>query len=169
MGARPRQKASGENYLQKAAVLNSTMAQNMATVRAEQSPLESNRRVSELENPCRAPYEMRSDSTRIGYSPMISDSTARQTASTSSDLLDYDALDHENGPWVHDNDDATENDMVYSDFKTIDPNKPIPDDNDFFDPFQGNDLPPNDPDETAREFIWENEGYADASVLHYMP
>lgn len=89
----------------------------------------------------------------MGYSPIMSDGPARKVASAPPHQLDYDALDHENGPWVPDNDDATENEMVYSDFSTIDPNKPISDDNDFFDPFQSTDLPLNHSDETAQKFI----------------
>lgn len=171
VGVMPRQKASGESSLQKTAVLNSTMAQNMPTMRAEQTALESRGMISELENPYRTRFDMRSNSAPTGYAPMISDRSAQKCAPTPSDLLDYDALDHENAPWVPDNDDATENDMVYSDFSAIDPNTPVPDDNDFFDPHQGRDaepLPPNDPDENTQGLTWPNEGYGDASALHYM-
>ena len=161
---RPRQKASGDNHLQKTAVLNSTMAHNMATVRAEPTPLESSAVGPGLENSYRTPYAMRSDGNQPNYSPIMPDGTAHKLASAPPPhRLDYDALDHENGPWVPDNDDATEAEMVYSDFSTIDPNKPIPDDNDFFDPFQGTDLPLHHSDETAQKFIWEKEGYGGGS------
>ena len=132
----------------------------MPTMRAEETSVASHDMQSGLKSPYRAQLGGRSN----GIAP--------RSASTPPDLLDYDALDHENGPWVPDNDDATESEMVYSDFSTIDPNKPIPDDNDFFDPFQGTDtnfLPPNKPHETARGFMWPHGGYDDGSALQYMP
>ena len=167
-GVRPRQKASGENYLQKAAVLNSTRAHNMATVRMEQMPFQPNSMGPGVENTYRTPYAMRADDNRIGYASMNSASIAHKPASAPPHVLDYDALDHENGPSVPDNDDDSE--MVYSDFNTIDPNEPIPDDNDLFDPFPGSDVPLNHSDQTAQDFIWPKGGYGGGgggSTLHH--
>lgn len=156
---RPRPKASGDNSLQKAAVLNSTMAQNMATVRMEQAPYPSDNMALGLENSYRTPYAMRPDGNQVAYAPMVPNSAAHKPASAPPHhLLDYDALDRENGPWVPDNDDAIENQMVYSDFKTIDPTKPVLDDT-YFDPFQGTDQPLKQSDATAQKLTWEKEGY----------
>lgn len=171
-GARTRQKALGESYLQKTAVLNSTTAQNMAAMQEDQTPLELKSMVPG-DNSYRAKLDMSSDGTRRGgYAPMISDGIPRQRSSaTTPDLLNYDVLDHENGPSVPYIDEATGDEMVYSDFSTIDPDQPIPDDNDFFDPFQGNDdepLPISDSDDAAQGLIWQNK-YDDASGLHHMP
>jgi hypothetical protein len=161
----PRQKASGEKYLQKTAIVNSNRAQNTGTIQAEKMPLAYGSRPSGLG------HAYRTDLDQMGRAPMTSGPIARKYSPTSSDFLDYDALDGENGPSVPDNDEVTENEMVYSDFSTIDPDKPVPDDNDFFDPFQGNDagppLPPNDSDNSAGGIIWPNEGY-DVSALRYV-
>lgn len=172
VGARPRQKLSGDNHLQRAAVLNSTMAQNLATMRVDQTPYELNSMAAGFENTYQTPYAMRSDGSPMNYSPISSASHAQNPASAPTHRLDYDALDHENGPCVPDSDDATDNELIYSDFNTIDPNKPIPDDTDFFDPFQGTPL--NHSDQTAQNFIWPQGGYGGgggggASTLHYMP
>lgn len=149
----------------------------MATVRAVQTPFEANSTGPGLENSYRTPYATRTDGNRMGYSPVVPDSTVHRPASASPHQLDYDALDQENGPWVPDNDDATDAEMVYSDFNAIDSNKPVvPDDNDFFDPFQGTDLQLNHSDQAAQKVIWEKQGYGGGSGgggggsrLHYMP
>jgi hypothetical protein len=148
------------------------MAQNMAAMQADQPPSELESMVPGA-NPYRAKWDMSSDGTRRGgYAPMISDGMPRQRSSPATpDLLNYDVLDHENGPSVPYIDEATGDEMVYSDFSTIDPDQPIPDDNDFFDPFQGNDdepLPISDSDEAAEGLCWQEE-YDDASGLHYTP
>lgn len=157
----PRQKASEENYLQMTAMVNSTRAQNMATFQAEQTPLTYGSKVLGPGHAYRTGFD------QMGRAPMVSGGMAGKHSPTPSDFLDYDALDSENGPSVPDNDEATEDEMIYSDFSTIDPDKPVPEDNDVFDSFQGNDaepLPPNDYDESARGIFWQNAGY-DVSAL----
>lgn len=160
-----------ENYLQKTAVLNSTMAHQMPAIQAEHTRLLPSNMAPGWDSPYQAQFEMRSDSPYMGQIPMIPNGIAPRSISTPPNLLDYDALDHENGPWVPDNDDVTDNDLVHSDFSTIDPNTPVADDNDFFDPFQGTDaesLSSSRLEETPPGFLWPNEG-SNVSTMHYMP
>lgn len=174
--------ASGETHLQKAALLNSTLVQNMASINADQTPLEFDGMVSGLGNPYGAEFDMMPDDNQIGYPGFDSGHLGPMPSPESSDLLNYDALDHELGPSVPDDDENMEGEMVYSDFSKIDPDKPIPDDTDFVDPFQSNDVEPlpledvdeDDEDEEENDqavegLVWQNRGYGDVSALHYVP
>lgn len=86
-------------------------------------------------------------------------------------LSNYDAFDYEEDPPDEDEDDASGNDLIYSDFSALSADNTDSDDDSYFDPFGGDESEQPAVLGSGKEAIgllMENEKCEEISVAHHM-
>ncbi|MCJ1266435.1 hypothetical protein MMC22_006320 [Lobaria immixta] len=174
IGIWARQKVLGRNLLRKVACLNSMKVKRLAAREAEQRRSDFARMVAMYDNVYVTDLGTAADGSRKQQSPPTAVSLPRQYSPPSPSplgLSNYDAFDYEDDPIDEDDDDASGNDLVYSDFSALSADDSDSDDDSYFDPFGSNESEQTAGLGSSREAIGlllENEKCEEISVVHHV-
>lgn len=166
IGIWARQKVLGRNLLRKVACLNSIRIKRLAARESEKRQSDFARMVSMYDNDTVA-----NDSRKQQSSPTNA-SLPRQYSSPSPSQLglsNYEAFDYENDPIDDEDDDASGDDLVYSDFSALSADDSDSDDDSYFEPFSRNESEQPavlSPSKEVLKLLMDNEKCDEVSVAH---
>lgn len=174
IGIWARQKVLGRNLLRKVACLNSMRIKRLAAREAEQRRSDFARMVSMYDNVYVTDLDNVASGSRRQQSSPTAASLPRQYNPSSPSplgLSNYDAFDYEDDPIEEDDDDASGNDLVYSDFSALSADNSDFDDDSYFDPFGGDEGEQPAVLSSSKEaigLVMENEKCEEIEVAHRM-
>lgn len=173
IGIWARQKVLGRNLLRKVACLNSIRIKRLAAREAEQRRSAFARMVSMCDNVYVTDLGIVANGSRKQQSSPMAASLPRQYNPPSPSplgLSNYDAFDYEDDPVDEDDDDdASGNDLVYSDFSALSADDSNSDDNSYFDPFGSDESEQSAVFSSSKEvmgLLMKNEKCEEISVAH---